>query len=389
VDGDGIGGPDGVSAKLGQSWGTPVKAKIKTSAGIPGTSDTVFLLGGGYDPNQDKKAPPPTGTEITFPRAASDTMGRAVFTVRVSDGVVSKLNVNAGNNALMTHCITDVSGFDSNADGYVNRVYAGDLGGNIFAFEDDNGDGAWTWRKLFSAGADGIQRKIMYAPDTTLELYGDMIFFGTGDREDPENISVVNRLYAVKNEWTAFPTANNPTSFVTLNESNLVDVTDNELIQGTVDQRLEAKEALATQKGWYIRLENPGEKITASVTVFAGTVYFTTYTPEAGGSDPLDPCEGASGRGQARLYAVNYLNGGAVYDWSDAADVTADPTHKLVPLGKSDRSKLIGTSIPSAPVIAILPGGAFLYIGVEGGVSKQDPAAVADVNMYYWRQITN
>lgn len=396
VDGDGIGGPDGVNAKLGQSWSTPVKAKIKTSTS---TSEMVFLLGGGYDPNQDKKAPPPTGTETIAPRAATDTMGRAVFTLRVSDGVVSKLNVNAGYNALMTHSITDVTGFDSNADGYVNRVYAGDLGGNIFAFEDDNGDGAWTWRKLFEARnptptppntVDTVQRKIMYAPDTTLELFGDLIFFGTGDRAAPEDTNVVDRLYAVKNEWTKpadWPVPNDPASFVPLDDDDLADVTDNLLILGTESERAATRLALQTKKGWYIRLENPGEKITASVTVFAGVVYFTTYTPEAGGSDPLDPCAGASGRGEARLYAVNYLTGGAVYDWSDEVEVTGDPTHEQVPLGKKDRSKLIGTSIPSAPVIAILPGGAKLYIGVEGGVTKEDPSAVTDVNPYYWRQL--
>lgn len=377
VDGDGIGGADGVNAKLGQSWGTPLKGTIKTSGN---TWETVFILGGGYDPNQDLESP-----------AATDTMGRAVFSINVATGAVSKLNINAGNNAMMTHSITDVSGFDSNADGYLNRVYAGDLGGNIFAFEDDNGDGVWTARKLFSASAaDGVQRKIMYAPDTTLELYGDLNFFGTGDRENPEGTSVVNRLYAVKNEWIKpedWPVPNDPASFVTLNENDLVDVTENLLVLGNETQRAAAQEALANSKGWYIRLENPGEKITAGVTVFAGVVYFTTYTPESGTTDPSDPCEGASGRGQARLYAVNYLTGGAVYDWSDTAEFTGDTTPVQVSLGKKDRSKLIGTSIPSAPVIAVLPGGARLYIGVEGGVTKQDPAAVTDVNAYYWRQL--
>jgi len=383
VDGDNNGSVDGVNATLGQSWGTPPRGKIKISS-TPGDSETVFFLPGGYDPNQDNQVP-----------AANDTMGRAVFSVNVATGVPSKLNVNAGNNAAMTHSITDVAVFDSNANGYVNRAYAGDLGGNVFAFEDDNGDGTWTFRRLFTASHDdgdalnfaddGVQKKIMYAPDATLELYGDLIFFGTGDRADPEETGVVNRLYAIKNEWT------DPATFSTLTEADLVDVTDNLLILGNETQRAEAQLALQTKKGWYIRLggplENPGEKITASVTVFAGVVYFTTYTPEVSGPPPTDPCAAAAGRGQARLYAVNYLTGGAVYDWSSTPEFTGDTTPVEVPLGKRDRSKLIGTSIPSAPVIAVLPGGAKMYIGVEGGVTKQDPTAVTDVNAFYWRQI--
>lgn len=381
-------GINGEAARLGQSWGTPVKGKIKTSNT---TSETVFILGGGYDENQDRKAPLPTGTETEDPREPTDTVGRAVFSVNVATGAVSKLNFNAGNVATMTHCITDVSAFDSKAKGYLDRVYAGDLGGNIFAFQDSNGDGNWTWRKLFSASAkDGVQRKIMYAPDMTLEKYGDLIFFGTGDREDPEDTHVVNRIYAVKNDWLKpenFPVPNNPTSFVTLNENDLVDVTDNLLVLGNETQRVQTREALLNSKGWFIRLENPGEKVTAAVTLFAKVLYFTTYSPETGGPPASDPCEGASGRGQARLYAVDYLTGAAVYDWSNVAEFTGDGDPTQVTLGKKDRSKLIGTSIPSAPVIAVLPGGARLYIGVEGGVAKEDPAVVTDVNTYYWRQL--
>lgn len=376
TDGDNDGTADGAAATLGQSWGNAVKGKIKTGAS---TSETVFLLGGGYDENQDNPTP-----------AAADTVGRAVFTVDVTDGSVSSLNVNAGNNSAMTHSIVDVSGFDSNGNGYLNRAYAGDLGGNVWAFEDDSdvngtsssGDGLWTSRKLFSAGAlDSVQRKIMYAPDTTLEIFGDMIFFGTGDRADPEENGVVNRIYAVKNEWTE------AASFVTLTENDLVDVTDNLLYLGNETQRADTETALKNSKGWFIRLENLGEKVTASVTVYAGVVYFTTYTPETGVASTTDPCEAASGRGVARLYAVNYLTGAAAYDWSSDTETNVEGETVGAGKGKKDRSKMIGTSIPSAPVIAVLPGGARMYIGVEGGVSKQDPVSVADVNTYYWRQI--
>jgi type IV pilus assembly protein PilY1 len=206
-----------------------------------------------------------------------------------------------------------------------------------------------------------------------------MVFFGTGDREHPNDDTVVNRIYAIKNGWT------NPAPAM-LTESDLTDVTNNQIVMGTSGQQQAAREGLESSKGWYFRLENPGEQVTSSATIFAGVVYFTTYTPEAGVVTP-DPCEAASGRGQARLYAVDYLTGGAAYDFSATTETDADGN--VVARGKMDRSKLIGTSMPSAPVIAVLPGKTLLFIGVEGGVAQQNPDPVTDLNLFYWRQITN
>ena len=368
LDGDGIGGADGANATLGQSWCLPGIHKIKTSVG----SDTVFLMGGGYDDNQDQDTP-----------SASDSEGRAVFAIKVADGTVSSLNVNAGYYNAMTHCIVDVTGFDTNASGYTNRVYAGDLGGNIFAFEDDNGDGNWSRRKLFSASAvDGVQRKIFYAPDAVGESDGETISFGTGDRADPEETGVVNRIYVIKNNWE------NLSTFSTITESDLVDVTDNLLVLGTPTEQAAVRDALAASKGWYIRLEDLGEKCTSAVTIFGGVLYFTTYTPEAGGGgSSSDPCISAAGRGTARFYALNYSTGTAAYDYSVVEEKDAEDN--IVAKGKLDRSKAIGTSIASAPVVAILESGARIYIGIEGGVAKEDPIVTSDMNIYYWREITD
>jgi hypothetical protein len=58
-----------------------------------------------------------------------------------------------------------------------------------------------------------------------------------------------------------------------------------------------------------------------------------------------------------------------------------------VSLGKLDRSLAVGTAIPSAPVIAILGGGARLFIGVEGGIVSLPAIATQDMHRYYWNQI--
>ena len=352
---------------LGQSWCKPEICTIKTTSG----TDRVFLMAGGYDTNQDSATP-----------ASSDAEGRAVFAIKTATGTVSSLNFNAGNYASMTHCIAGVSGFDTDSDGIVNSVYAGDLGGNMFAFEDNDHNGTWSGRKLFSAPVtDGKRKKIFYAPDGVKEPFGEIIFFGTGDRADPGETGVVNRMYSIKNDWEASGT------FTTITESDLVDVTDDLIQMGTTAQKIQASLDLAASSGWYIRLEHTGEKVIASPTVFAGVVYFTTYTPasEMGGGDPEDPCGAPTARGTARLYAVDYLTGGAVHDYS--SDTETDAEGNIVEHGKKDRSKEIGTAIPTAPVIAVREGGPKIYIGIEGGVVPEDPMAAVNINVFYWRGI--
>lgn len=355
---------------LGQSWGTPAFVKIKTASGI---QDAV-LLPGGYDTNQDLDTP-----------AANDSVGRAVFAVNVSDGtLISNINFNHSNYSAMTHSIVDVSGLDTNADGMINRIYAPDMYGQIFAFEDDDKDGTWSQRRLFSASAaDSVHRKIFYAPDSVLTStnsvpMADMIFFGTGDRANPTDTTVANRFYAVENDWDD--------DTHDLDEDDLYDATDNLIQMGTEAQKVDAQTGLDDAHGWFIELEDSGEKAVSSAIVYNGVIYFTTYTPTSDTTSGDDPCAVCGDRGIARLYALNYLTGGAVMDFS--SDVETDGSGNTVPLGKKDRSKIVGTSIPSAPVIAITPTGARLYLGIEGGVIEQDVLTKVDIHMYFWREIS-
>jgi type IV pilus assembly protein PilY1 len=391
------GDPDtGAHEMLGQSWGKPERCTVATGAVI--TSDEsfcslnidvdvadVFLIPGGYDNNQDQATPD-----------ATDSVGRALFAVNMTSGqLISGLNFNAVQTPSlgMNHSVVDVSGFDHDGDGIVSRIYFGDLGGNVFAMKDDEAqsfivcgdtvtrtvvDGNWSGTKLFSATAgDGVQRKILYAPDAVEEEFGEYIYFGTGDRTDPGETAVVNRFYAVKNDWSATGT---------LTENDLVDVTDNLIQLGNENQKELVEADLENSSGWYIRLEHPGEKIVSAPRVYGGVVYFTTYTPsDQSEADPEDPCAISTVRGVARLYAVNYKTGAAVHDFS--SEVEVDNDGQTVNLGKLDRALAIGTAIPSAPVIAILGGGARLFVGVEGGIVSLPTIPTRDMYRYFWNQI--
>lgn len=379
--------------RLGQSWARAERATLATGVTVsaPGchlTIDTatedVFLLAGGYDNNQDQQTPAP-----------ADTVGRAVFAINAASGQpLANFNFNGTASGIgMTHSIIDLAALDHDGDGIVSRVYAGDLGGNVFAFKDDAvhtytvcsqpvervvTDGNWTTAfKLFNASAGGVQRKIMYAPDAVEESFGEFIFFGTGDRTDPGETTVVNRIYAVKNDWSAG---------ATLTEADLVDVTDNLIQLGTDTEKAAVKSGLDNSYGWFFQLENAGEKVVSSPRVYGGVVYFTTYTPASGSApNPSDPCAVSTVRGVARLYAVDYNTGASVIDLN--SDTETDNDGQTVELGKKDRSIAIGTAIPSAPVIAILAQGAQIFVGVEGGIVSLPTISTQDMHTYFWTQI--
>lgn len=357
----------GGAATLGQSWGRPQIAKIATGAG--GT-EPVFLLPGGYDnTNQDLAIP-----------AAGDTLGRAAFSVKVATGALGAFNDNAASaGSGLDHSIVDLVGIDPDNDCITNRIYAPDTGGQVFAYEDDNLDGTWTGRKLFSASAlDSVQRKIFYAPDmvkVTIDLQvGEMIFFGTGDRADPEETGVVNRFYAVKNVWT--------NDFADLDESDLVDVTDDMIQMGDTAERDAAKATLESSKGWFIRFSDPGEKVINAPVVYGGVVYFTTYVPETLVPSG-NPCDTVGGRGYSYLYAVDYQTGASVLNYSSTTETNGDGD--VVDLGKNDRRVKDPRGPTTTPVISVSESGTHMYSGGEGGVKKDDPISRYIMNMYYWR----
>ena len=381
--------------KLGQSWGRAQPASIATGVTatvsspdcvltIETATEEVYLLPGGYDTNQDQQTP-----------ASADTVGRALFAINVASGQpVSNFSFSGTASGIgMTHSIVDLAALDHDGDGIVNRIYAGDLGGNVFAFKDDAvhtynvcsqpvdqvvTDGIWTTAfKLFNASADGVQRKIMYAPDAVGESFGEFIFFGTGDRTDPGEITVVNRIYAVVNDWSAT---------ATLTESDLVDVTANLIQLGTEAEKTSVKSNLESSDGWFFQLENAGEKVVSSPRVYGGVVYFTTYTPASASTpNPTDPCVVSTVRGVARLYAVDYGTGASVLDLN--SDTENGNDGQPVELGKKDRSIAIGTAIPSAPVIAILAEGAQIFVGVEGGIVSLPTISTKDMHTYFWTQV--
>ena len=378
-------GPNPADEKLGQSWRTPYFCSIKTGVNESSRQE-VLLLAGGYDTNQDNDDP---GT--------GDTKGRAIFAVNATTGsVVSSLNFNYNNYAKMRYSMVDFRSYDDNNDGCDDVIYAPSLGGDLFVFDDRStvtgtpNDGTWTKRLLFSAqnrGSTAKLRKFFYAPGIAQETWGDWVYIGSGDREDPTALTgdetapatkTYNRFYAIRYTWPATWNDDSP-----LNDSSLADITTDTL-QGTTSSPSslsDAEKAALRQtlsysgNGWFFDLEHSGEKVVSTPLVYNKIVYFTTFTPSTATSVGTDPCGTGSGSGAARIYAVDYRTGEAVFENFDGNSAM---------LTKEDRYKDIGSGIPSEPTLVVTEQGVFIVVGTEQGPTPLDTQDKRSVIRYYW-----
>ena len=357
-----------VYGEMGQSWSTPILGQIKNGAG----KKQVAFIGGGYDPTNEDTIP-----------AGTDASGRAVYVVDITNG--SQIwQYSHSNDSNMKYCIpSDITPIDVNGDGLIERLYVGDVGGEMWRF--DIGDAAntasWKGYRIFK----GVG-KIFYPPDVTFEANRgngtyDYLFFGTGDREKPNDTSatdanwVNSRLYAVKD----YDNDTNPPTPLPLTENNLVDVTSDVLQSSSATQQQKATvlAALKSGSGWLIQLNqsagenaNPGEKCDAAAVVLGGTVYYTTFTPTPVNTQSV--C--TIGTGQGNVYPLQYQTGNAIIDLNQDGHLTV-----------TDRSMGVGAGIPSGIVITVINGTVTGYGGVAGGVFSPQLTITSSIVPLDWR----
>jgi len=327
--------PTHVIPELGQTWSEPQFGVVKDSFGngIP-----VLFVGGGYD------------------GSATPTTGNTVLVINVMNGdIVRQFNSSTDPVTDMNYPIpSNVLVVDEDDNGYVDKIYVGDLGGQMwrfggvtandfYNFNENIND--WTAQVFFKTDS-GNSRKFFYPPSITLEKGFDMVFMGTGNREE-SCCNNRNNLcsFTGSDIIAAVKETHSSTPIMGVGGTDLVDVTD----------PTATPPDLTTDDGWYIRLVDDidqavGEKVLAENVVFYKTLYITTFLPNE------DPC--APG-GDSKLYALSYLTGQPVLDFDGDSS--------------NDRSVTIGGGIPSKPVMLITKTGTRLLVSV--GSSNPDPAS--------------
>ena len=259
---------------------------------------------------------------------------------------------------------------DSDSDGLVDRLYAGDTGGNVWRVDmpgtsSNSGETPWTAVKLASLGGitevsdrrffsqPVIARALITQTVQTAELdeHGDAtgefiidqfdkpfdaILLGSGDKTNPLDTITDDKFFMIKDERITTQSLRGADIPTVVNIGNLKDYTDNPLQglpENTADftsQQLNDVIDASEKSGWYITFNGVGEKSMASGAVVAGVAYFNSFTPASTAN--VNDCTLLEGA--AALYAVDLSYGTTIYDWRRVVigyNPPGEPTFVTVP----------------------------------------------------------
>jgi len=289
---------------LAQTWSTPVVSKV--FRGDNSTNDKpVLIFGGGYDEAKDDCG---SNSTTALVKACTDTSGKAVYIIDADDG--SKLK--AFEHGVITDSIaSELAVMDSDGDGYADRIYAPDTGGNIYRIDMpkifDVDESKFTmdtnkWRifKLASlGGTTADDRRFFSAPSIVRAREGassyDGLLLGSGDITSPNsNITAQNYFFNIKDTniypqvWGSDEGEREAPASITL--SNLEKISYNSTTDSDVVQAIDYD--TDTLHGWHYTLNEAtvtnegvttlgGEKSLGNAVVINGIVHFNTYSPFA------------------------------------------------------------------------------------------------------------
>ncbi len=351
-------------AELGQTWSKP----ILTNVNISGTKKEVLVFAGGYDPDQD-----------TYSTRSGDDMGRAIFMVNPNDGsLVWSGGPDGSHNETFVDMLysipSDIRVVDMDVDGLADQLYVGDMGGQVWRFDINNGgalaglvQGGVIARVSDTTFAGN--RRFFYAPDVSVAVLDGEKFLsvaiGSGWRAHPLNTTIEDRFYMFKQE-AVFEA---PTSYTVLTHADLHDATDN-LIQDSDSTKSEAAiNDLAGKDGWWMGFSTAGEKVLAESLTLDNKVIFSSYVPGSGGST----C--AADVGTGHVYAVSLFDATPVEDLDESGGnlTTGD---RMVNLERD--------GIPPEPVVLFpSPGKPIVLVGSEQPINQplDNP-----IERTFWRQ---
>lgn len=312
-----IEGGTGDFKELAQTWSKPQIAYIKAFGDKP-----LLVFGAGYDTNKDAVV------------RSEDSVGRGIYIVEAETGKkVWALTPNENGFKGKHSIAANVSTLDSDYDGYIDRIYAADTGGDIWRIDmPGTSTSNFTHFKLAELGSSlaSQDRRFFYQPLVARTLYSkvsettingetvitrldtpyDAIVIGSGNRSKPTGTNEDDQLFMIRDEntvtqsFTSAPTAIKPADLMLMNSDPFGNALDD------VDEFVDLEVDLAKFKGWRYEL-GTGEKSLAAATVVGGVAYYTSFTPSSETSTE-NQCSLSGGGGS--LYAFHLHYGTKVYD---------------------------------------------------------------------------
>ena len=299
-----------VLANGGESWSPPVVTRMAIDGAAQNAFQAVAVFGGGYDRVHDTPAYNPN----------PDLFGTGIHVLDLITGETLWYAGSATSDAdlrleKMTKAIpTRIKVLDINGDSFADRMYAADLGGQVWRFDISNGNPAASLVAggvIARLGAEGLEsptaadtRRFYNSPDVA--IFNDSrqnrrfisISIGSGYRAHPLDLSAADRFYSIRDPYVFNAlTQQQYDNFTPFTETDLVDVS------GRVDVTITEDDA-----GWMLSLPDNQMILTESMT-FANEIFFVSFSPDSQGAAACNV-----GVGKNYLYRVSVFNGDPIMD---------------------------------------------------------------------------
>ncbi len=298
---------------LGYTFSTPQVAMMNNGK-------WAVIVGNGYNSTGSQTAK----MMVIYVEGGVDGAWSAGDYLEIDTGVGGASNPNG----LSTPALIDL-----NDDGIVDRAYAGDLHGNLWAFDlSDSNEANWkvayensgTPKPLFAAGSTKpiTMKPLLLRPDwindTAANKPNIMIYFGTGQylaTGDAANTDS-QTFYGIWDAGAAVNASNLvEQTFITLSDPDARALTQNPVNYDDPPS--------AGNLGWYVNLPDTGERVVVDAFEIEDIVFFNTIVPQsapcsAGGYSFLMSVDAKTG-GSATKTVFDY-NGDDLLDDSDKVD---------------------------------------------------------------------
>jgi type IV pilus assembly protein PilY1 len=279
---------DAEFGRLAQTWSAPRVAIVKSR----GVERPVLIMGGGYDHVAEDAAV-----------RGTTTMGNAVFVLDAETGAfLRRFDTERSVPA-------DVALMDVDADGFVDRAYAVDIGANVYRLDMESSSAAfdpsgWSMTQIGAFNDASNTRKVFFAPDLVATRDFVALMFGTGDREKPLQITSNDAFVVFKDRKMS---KGAPASPVVVRQTDLAE----QMVCPDSDKENCLKSASTLAKtdteGCFVSFTG-GERVVNGAATIAGNTFFSTNQPT-----PLSANSCGGSLGTARTYTFPLFCEGATY----------------------------------------------------------------------------
>lgn len=427
--------------ELGQIWSLPQAAKVA------GYTNPVLFFGAGYDDGAEDAEPP-----------TADHAGRGIFVV---DALTGTLIWSAGprfNNVwtdyywyrsashspssctgtttqascqvdAMNYSIpADITLVDRDSNGTVDRLYAVDVGGNVWRVDLEPAAGTtpnfwqvtqlaqlgcswgtacnylaqfgspyasnpgnpWTTSPPVAVTTPGTPRKFFFPAEIITSVNGssyDAVYIGSGDREHPlyshQAYGVINRMYMIKD----FNIGNDSiTQLYSTYEGNLDDCSGTSANPNTCSTSTTGATSPLPycqlsvpqqHSGYYVTL-NPGEKVVNAPLAVTGSIFFGTNQPTAPNASSC-----TTNLGVARGYSLDPLCASTSSIVYDGGGMPPSAVAGIVQIGNAQALFCIGCGGQATPSGQATPTGSSDCKSAECG-SRLRPTIPGVRHRTYW-----